>query len=92
MSAAMCLAIISKDDKILLTKRTQNVIFPNAWVLPGGHLDQNENLEDCAKREIQEETGINVDSEIKSFMIFESASGVAQGTNVIKGGHIIVFY
>lgn len=29
------------------------------WLQPGGHIEENENPEDCAIREVLEETGIN---------------------------------
>ena len=32
----------------------------NTYQLPGGHVDDNETLESCLKREIKEETGIDV--------------------------------
>ena len=36
---AVCMAIISKDGKLLLTKRAKELRgFPNAWVMPGGLL------------------------------------------------------
>ena len=76
----MCMAIITKDKKLLLTKRSDKLIFPNAWVLPGGHLDPGESLEECARREIKEECGIQIDGPVDEFMIFESASGRAEGT------------
>ena len=34
------------------------MIFPNAWVIPGGHLDPQESLKEGGAREIIEETGI----------------------------------
>jgi len=34
--------------------------FPNAWVLPGGHLDPGESLEYGVIREVFEETGISI--------------------------------
>ena len=34
--------------------------FPNAWVMPGGHLEFGETLEDCIRREIKEEVGITI--------------------------------
>jgi len=51
--------ILLKDDKILLVKRA---IYPFSgyWVLPGGHVDYGERLEEALKREMKEELGIKV--------------------------------
>ena len=47
---------------MLLTKRSQRMsVFPGAWVLPGGHIEVGESLEECAIREIKEETGIEIE-------------------------------
>ncbi len=35
-------------------------IFPNAWVLPGGHVDPGESLEEAVIRELKEETGVDI--------------------------------
>ena len=35
-------------------------VFPNSWVLPGGHIDFGESLEEGVIRELSEETGINI--------------------------------
>lgn len=48
---------IIKDGKILFGKR-KNAHGDGTWSLPGGHLEFNEEVEDCAVREVQEETGI----------------------------------
>jgi len=44
-----------KSLKILLIKR-KNEPFKNHWALPGGFVDMNETVEQCALRELKEET------------------------------------
>ncbi|MET0051552.1 MAG: NUDIX hydrolase [Candidatus Thiodiazotropha sp.] len=43
--------------EVLLIQR-KNPPFQGMWALPGGFLEMDEDLETCAKRELQEETGI----------------------------------
>lgn len=45
------------DIKILLIKR-RNDPYKDYWALPGGYVEQGEDLEQAAKRELEEETGI----------------------------------
>ncbi len=47
------------SGKILLQKRT-GAHGAGTWSLPGGHLEFNESIEQCAKREAKEEFGIDV--------------------------------
>lgn len=64
--------ILIHDNKILLTKRTSSDLKYN-WVLPGGHLDfEDYNLEEAAKRELLEETGIKVKS-LNQFRTYSNA-------------------
>ena len=51
--------IVIKDDKVLLGKR-KNAHGHGTWAFPGGHLEFNESIEDCARREVFEETGIRL--------------------------------
>ena len=51
--------IVIKDNKVLLGKR-KNSHGEGSWCFPGGHLEFNESLENCAKREVLEETGIEI--------------------------------
>ena len=63
---ASCLVIerfnsITGQKEVLLTKRhPQMRQFPNIWVVPGGHVDNNETLIDSAVRELHEEVGIDL--------------------------------
>ena len=50
---------VIKDGKILLGKR-KNAHGEGSWQFPGGHLEFNESLETCARREAMEEAGISI--------------------------------
>jgi len=65
-----------RDQKlqICLIERSDDnrqTAFPNRWALPGGFIHQDETLDECAKRELEEETGIKAGS-IKQFMNFSA--------------------
>jgi len=51
--------ILVKDNKMLLFKR-RNAHGDGTWGFPGGHLEFKEEIEDCVRREVEEETGITV--------------------------------
>lgn len=55
--------IITYNGKILLGKKEQKKGHPisNQWHLPGGHIDYGEKTNEAIKRELKEETGLNVD-------------------------------
>jgi 8-oxo-dGTP diphosphatase len=53
-------AIITfSHDKILLIKRA-TVPFKGYWALPGGRVDPGETVEQTIKREVKEETGLDI--------------------------------
>jgi 8-oxo-dGTP diphosphatase len=54
-------AIIVKDDAILLVKHKNPNNGFEWWVPPGGGLEDNESIYDCARRETLEETGLKVE-------------------------------
>ena len=62
-------AVIIKENKILCVQRNENKYdyISKKWEFPGGKVEENEQLEDTIKREIQEELNLNID--VKSFLI-----------------------
>lgn len=58
----------SDVPQVLLIKRGRPP-FRGQWALPGGFLDERETLDECARRELREETGLKVDivREVGSF-------------------------
>ena len=55
VTAAMCI-IYDKEKGILLEKRTDN----GMWCVPGGALELGETLEEALKREVKEETSLDI--------------------------------
>ncbi|MBW3568592.1 NUDIX domain-containing protein [Candidatus Parcubacteria bacterium] len=51
--------LVQKDGKYLLGKRVGEH-GRNTWSVPGGHLEFGETFEDCAVREVLEETGVKI--------------------------------
>lgn len=62
-----CVILINKEKQLLLQLRRDN----NCWGLAGGSLELGETLEQTAKRELYEETGLVA----KSLKLFNTYSG-----------------
>ena len=76
-------ALVEKDKKFLLVKE----ILENReamWIIPGGKVEFGENLIDAVKREMKEET--NLDIEIIKFIDFKEA------IHVKHNYHTIIFF
>jgi len=71
-----CGVIIENGDEILLQHRTD----ADVWCIPGGVLELGEQVEDAARREAEEETGLNI-GKLDFFGIYSGKEGFAQYAN-----------
>jgi len=53
-------AVIRDGDAILITRRPQESRHGGMWEFPGGKLDAGESPQECLRREILEELGLEV--------------------------------
>lgn len=75
MSREIVVQIIvrNRQGEILVCRRGPGARFEQGkWNLPGGHLEMNESLEDCAVRECREETGVAIDRDKLRFYSINS--------------------
>jgi 8-oxo-dGTP diphosphatase len=53
-------AIIERGSFILAVQRSPTMSMPLKWEFPGGKLNPNESPEDCVRRELVEELGLQI--------------------------------
>jgi len=58
--------VIVQDENILLVRHKKE--GKTYWLLPGGGLEYGESIDECAKREVMEETGLNIEMERLLFL------------------------
>ena len=78
------LIIIDDKKRVLLIKRTYDQEESNLWSLPGGTKEDNETLEECLVREIEEELG----SSIKKYDFFQSYTMKDNSKTVIASYYV----
>ena len=55
------IVLIGEDDKVLFLKRTNYVKkYAGKWDLPGGHIHVDEDVVEGLRREVKEETGLDI--------------------------------
>ena len=66
------IVLIDNGGRVLFLKRSDYMEkYAGEWDLPGGHLKSNENLSVGLKREVEEETGLQISHEHTDFKFFE---------------------
>lgn len=58
-------ALVNKEKKILLAQRPSGKSMAGLWEFPGGKVEADETPEACLIRELEEELGIKVSSELQ---------------------------
>jgi 8-oxo-dGTP diphosphatase len=53
-------AIIERDGRVLATQRSAVMSLPLKWEFPGGKIKTGETPEECLKREVREELGVEI--------------------------------
>jgi mutator protein MutT len=52
--------VLARGEHVLLCHRRAGRWYPNAWDLPGGHIDPGETASAALRRELREELGIDL--------------------------------
>ena len=63
-------AVVFRGDEVLVIRRAKPPL-QNAWSIPGGKVEYGESLHDAVRREVREETGVEIDI-IDLIDVFES--------------------
>jgi len=54
-------AVIANRGRLLILQRAPSMPYsPRTWDLPGGHLEVGESFEQCLRREVKEETALDI--------------------------------
>ena len=86
---ADCVVIAKENEsKVLLIKRG-NEPFKGQWAFPGGFMNMDETTEQCAVRELEEETGLKV-TEIKQIGAYSKVDRDPRGRTVTVAYLVVI--
>ena len=54
-------AVITRDDRVLVTRRKKDSHLGGQWEFPGGKMEPGESPEESLVRELQEELGVEIE-------------------------------
>ena len=89
-------AVVVKDGKAIIIKRA-NEPYKGQWSIPGGRVELGESLADAVRREIREETGLEVDvgpviEVFERVMRDDNSQPVMESARVVRFHFVIIDY
>jgi len=72
--------VITEDERILLVRHRKGSRL--YWVLPGGRLEYGESINECAARELREETGLDI--EVQKFVFLSEAIAPDHSRHIVN--------
>ena len=88
-------AVIVKDGKAIIIKRA-NEPYKGQWSIPGGRVELGESLHDAVRREMREETGLEVEVgpliDVFERIQVEQPSGPAESGHSVRYHFVIIDY
>ena len=70
-------AVIERGGKVLIARRKKGDRFEGLWEFPGGKIEAGESPEECLRRELLEELGVEIEApEFMCSVLFET-SGIS---------------
>ena len=90
---AIAVVIERIDGSVLLTKRPSSMgSFPNTWVIPGGHIEFEETLEEAVQREVLEEIGLDDLRDVEILGLWESVYPPIFSQKPPFRQHLVIYY
>jgi len=84
----VCAGIIQKDGKILIARRKLGAHLEGMWEFPGGKVEIGESHEQCLRRELFEEFGI--ETTVGDF-VAQSIFDYGKGKEIRLSGYLVAY-
>lgn len=82
--------VLDPENRILLVRRGKEPLL-GEWSLPGGALELGERLEDGVRREVREETGLDVEP-LEIVAVFDHISRADDAPDRVRFHYVLVDY